>query len=177
MVKKPSAPIAKQEVLEKNSFDDIPSIEEELSSPLNSSGDGVMDLGAPILPVTELPLDNVVVEPPAIQAPFVHVQPQEGTWKHLVKTELDEEPEEVQPGIVVMPIRGKFRKEIWNGDREVLIFPEDYIRELERDPSTFDSKVQIKLREHGFHRCQVVSNQVLQPSPKEPGEYVVVKAR
>lgn len=174
MVKKPSAPVAKQEVLEKNSFDDIPSVEEELSSTTNSSGDGVMDLSAP---VTDLPLGTIVVEPPISLAPFVHLDPEEGTWKHLVKTELDEEPEEVQPGIVVMPIRGKFRKEIWNGDREVLIFPEDYIRELERDPSTFDSKVQVKLREHGFSRCQVVSNQVLQPSPKVPGEYVVVKAR
>lgn len=112
-----------------------------------------------------------------IEAPAVILKPEPGTIKDLIHQELNEAPDEVEQGITVIPIRGDFRKEIWNGDREVLIIPEGLVREWERNPATFDQNLQAKLREHGFQRCQMVDNEILQPSPKKAGEFVVVKKR
>lgn len=122
-------------------------------------------------------VDLPVAKSPEPVAPAIILKPEPGTIKHLFHQELDEQPDEVDMGTPVIPIRGDLRKEIWNGDVEVLILPEDLIREWERNPNTFEQNLKTKLREHGFSKCQVVDNEVLQPNPRKPGEYVVVKKR
>ena len=117
---------------------------------------------------------------PESLAPAIHLEPEPGTIKHFFKTELDQPEESLgagEQGFEVIPIRGKFRKEIWNGDREVLILPADMVAEWERDITTFDQKLSARLREQGFNRVQMVDGQILQPHPNEKGSFVVVKKR
>lgn len=126
---------------------------------------------------TEEPVVKEKPNAPGSASAAIILKPEEGTIKHLIHQELDTPPDEVEPGIQVIPIRGKLRKEIWNGDREVLIIPGELVAEWERSPANFNSLRDAKLREHGFTRCQVIGIEPLQPSPKVPGEFVVVKLR